>query len=155
VLKCTRPLSQISKSWKQDGFYTTEPVLSVLTDYASNIKVSVMQQEHKFRKGLIIKICMKSKKIKHNVPVYRNILNTYYCVTWNYFLKLEVIMAMTMKMTVFLYLAPCRLVEMYWRFRGSCHLHHQFLFFSCLFHYHISPRIMQQNISKSQTVSLA
>jgi hypothetical protein len=39
--------------------------------------------------------------------------------------RFHVLMAVSMKMTVFCDVAPCSLVEVYWSFRGSCCLHHQ------------------------------
>jgi hypothetical protein len=39
--------------------------------------------------------------------------------------KFRVFTAASMKMAVFWVVAPCSLVEVYWRFRGSCCLHHQ------------------------------
>ena len=64
-------------------------------------------------------------------------------------------MATIMTIAAILCVTPCVLVEMYWYFRWFCLLQHPFLFFSFLFHYHISPRTMQQNSSKSPTVPVA
>jgi hypothetical protein len=42
----------------------------------------------------------------------------YYCVGF------EVLAAVSTKMAVFWFVAPCSLVEVYQRFRGPCRLHH-------------------------------
>jgi hypothetical protein len=41
------------------------------------------------------------------------------------FVRFEVFTAASIKMTVFMVVAPCSLVEVYRRFRDSCSLHHQ------------------------------
>jgi hypothetical protein len=40
-------------------------------------------------------------------------------------MRFQVLMAASMKMTVFWVVAPCSLVEVYRRLRGACCLHHQ------------------------------
>jgi hypothetical protein len=39
--------------------------------------------------------------------------------------RFEVITAASMKIAVFWVVAPCKLVDVYQRFRGTCCLHHQ------------------------------
>jgi hypothetical protein len=41
------------------------------------------------------------------------------------FVRFQVLTAASMKKTVFWDVAPCSLVEVFWRFRGACCLHHQ------------------------------
>jgi hypothetical protein len=44
---------------------------------------------------------------------------------FKYLMRFHVLTAVSMKMAVFWVVAPCSLVEVYRRFRGSCCLHHQ------------------------------
>ena len=93
-------------------------------------------------------------KMNSSFPVHLDIRKIYYCVEQNFSLKFEVMMTTTMTITAILCVTPCALVEIYWHFRWFCLLHHQFLSFRFLFHYHISPSTIQQNSSNSRTVQL-
>jgi hypothetical protein len=44
---------------------------------------------------------------------------------YKHYVRFQVLTAASMKMVVFWVVAPCSLVNLYRRFRGSCCLHHQ------------------------------
>jgi hypothetical protein len=57
--------------------------------------------------------------------VHRSVVETIRNVTKQYEVGFEVLTAVSMKIAVFWVVAPCRLLDVYQRFRGPCCLHHQ------------------------------
>lgn len=113
----------------------------------------LLQQEHTFRIGLFIKVSFKIDQKWTPVFQFSWIYLKFIIVQKETFLlKFEVMMTTTMTIAAIPCVTTCVLVEIYWRFRSFCLLHHQFLSFRFLFHYHISPPTIQQNSSDSRTV---